>query len=69
MPIKLEELESCCKNLARVIKGALPPMVGMTLILYDYGSGGNMTYLSTAKRKSMISMLRELATKLEQSKN
>jgi len=62
-----EELENTCREIANVIRDALPAEVGFSLVLFNFGDVGNMVYVSTGKRADTIKMLRELAGNLERS--
>lgn len=61
----LEKAEIEAKNLARELKSKLPIGWGFTIVLYNYGGDGFMTYLSTGKREDCIKMLEELLTKIK----
>lgn len=52
-------------DLASSLKQAMPENTGFVLVLFDYGHGGNMSYMSTGERSDCINMLRELLTYLE----
>ena len=69
MTIPLEDLEQGGRELAETIQGALPPEVGFLLCLFDFGDGGNLTWLTNAEREDMIVTLKELIGKLEQPRN
>ena len=59
-------LEAVCADLGRRIKAQLPEGIGMTLLLFDFGEGGNMAYLSSANRGDMCRAMREFLGKLEE---
>lgn len=59
------KLEAFNTNLAREIKGRLPPGTGFALLTFDLGDGGAMTYASSGDRQDMIRAMRELIGKLE----
>jgi hypothetical protein len=64
----LEVAEQRAKVIGKAIKGFLPEGYGFTLILYSYGEGGVMTYISSGQREDCIKMLREAADKIEEEK-
>ena len=64
--IDLRMLESTARVVGVRIEQALPPGVGFTLLLFTFGEGGWLTYLSSAQRADMIRTLREALAKLEQ---
>jgi len=47
------------------IAKALPPGVGFTLILFTFGTGGWINYISNAQREDMIRALRGLLFEIE----
>jgi len=64
MPIELKVLEEEARKLARVIGGTLPEGIGFALLLFDFGEGGNLTYLSNAQRDDMLRALQEFMQKV-----
>lgn len=58
------ELEEACAALARPLAQALPEGVGFALLLFDFGSGGNMAYVSNANREDMLAAQQEMIAKL-----
>jgi hypothetical protein len=58
MPKPLHELESDARALAAAIAEAIPG-TGFALFLFDFGAGGNTTYISNAKREDMIENVKE----------
>lgn len=65
MSITREELENEVAYIAKALVAALPPGVGMALVLFDFGEAGSMAYASNGTRQDMIEMFRELLRKLE----
>lgn len=59
------ELEQASRGIAERIKVGLPSGVGFTLIVFDFGVGGNLAYISTAQRADMVNTLKEMIVKLE----
>ena len=53
------------REIGRVLKAAMPPGWGFTLLLFSYGGDGFLTYLSSAERPDMIAALEEMLTKLK----
>ena len=60
MRANLEQAEVKAREIARVLKKAMPNEWGFTLVLYSYGGDGFMTYLSSGDRQDCIKMLEEL---------
>lgn len=65
MTIELEHLEETARDIGRTIAEATPEGAGFVLVLFDFGPGGHMTYLSNARREDMIAMFSELINKLD----
>ena len=61
----LRDLEAAARTLGTRVGQALPPGVGFTLPVFNFGEGGWLTYLSSAQRADMIRTLREALAKLE----
>lgn len=56
-------LEKQCADIGREIGALLPAGVGFSLIVFDFGEGGNLAYVSNANRSDMIRSLEELLAK------
>jgi hypothetical protein len=69
MPRNLEHMEKTCSEIASVIGRAVEQQhgknqVGFALLLFDFGAGGHLTYVSNAEREDMIKALHECAASL-----
>mgnify|MGYP001589287051 CR=1 FL=1 len=69
MPISLSDLEHTCRMIGEAIGSVLAEQhgksqVGFALLLFDFGDGGHLTYLSNANRLDMIKALYECAAML-----
>ena len=69
MPIALSDLEKTCRMIGQAIGSAIEEQhgknqVGFALLMFDFGGGGNLTYLSNANRLDMIKALYECAAML-----
>jgi len=60
-------LEKRCGELGRSLARHLPQGVGFTLLLFDFGEGGSLAYMSNAERRNMIAAMRELVRMVEVS--
>lgn len=63
--IKDEEIQSTMKALGNMIGSQMPPGYGFNLLIFSYGEGGNMFYISSAQRQDMINAMREFIDKFE----
>jgi hypothetical protein len=52
------------RQIARIIKDELPPDAGFTLLVYNFGPNGYMTYSSNANREDMVAAMIELLGRL-----
>jgi len=52
-------MEEQARVLAKVLNDSLPPTIGFTLFLYEYGDKGWLTYISSGKREDMINAVEE----------
>lgn len=57
------EMKTTLNNLGGVIGGALPEGWGFTLLLFRYGEGGDLFYISSAQRADVLQMMREFLEK------
>lgn len=55
-------------RIAKHIQASLPPNWGFALFLFEYGEGGNCTYISSADRDNVIDAMREWITFQERIK-
>jgi hypothetical protein len=61
----LLELEKEARRLGRKLKKEMPPGCGFGLVLFTFGDGDELTYLSSANRSDMINVYKELIQHLE----
>jgi len=54
-----KELHELLLALANALKKVLPPQIGFTLFLFEYGNNGYTSYLSTAEREDMITLIKK----------
>lgn len=54
-----DNVTETANKLARVIKGSMPEGWGFALLLFTYGEGGQMVWLSSADREDMLKVLQE----------
>jgi hypothetical protein len=65
MPEDLKKLEEVCRDIGKTIGTAIdnnfgPFKVGFALMVFDFGEGGHMTYVSNGQRQEMVRALQEL---------
>ena len=63
--VRDEGAEKALKGIGESIGKNLPKNMGFTLFIYDYGDGGNMFYMSSAKREDMLKAMKEFISKQE----
>lgn len=56
-------LQQTTVTTVREVASRVPKGMGFAVILFDFGSGGNISYASNADRTAMRSALRELLDK------
>lgn len=61
----LMQMEEAARDLGRRLKRDMPPGVGYALLLFHFGEGGSMTYVSSAQRADMILALEEMLVRLK----
>lgn len=52
-------MEAEARKLAKILGDSLPPNIGFTLFLYEYGDEGWLTYVSSGRREDMIKTINE----------
>lgn len=55
--IPAEQLPEKMKDALRAVQGALPPGMGVTLFVFDFGTNGGVSYISNAQRGDMVRMI------------
>lgn len=63
--VRNAEAEAKLKEIGRMLKEQMPVGFGFTLLIFNYGEGGGMFYLSSAERQDMINAMREFIHKHE----
>jgi hypothetical protein len=65
--VRNAEVEAKLKGIGQRMKQSMEeiPGYGFTLLIFSYGAGGDMFYISSAERATMIEALKELIKKLE----
>jgi hypothetical protein len=63
--VRNPEAEKSLREIGGLIKGQLPPNMGFTLFLFDYGEKGSTFYMSSANRADMLKLLWEFIGKQE----
>ena len=58
------KIKQLLKDIGVTILNALPEEWGFTIMIFSYGEGGSLFYLSSAHREDMIKALDEFKAKL-----
>jgi predicted hydrocarbon binding protein len=58
-----DEIKDTLRDMGRTIGKALPKGWGFTLLIYTFGEGGTMTYISNAQREDMLKAMQEFLQK------
>lgn len=61
--VRNEIIEQLLKELGTTLATRMPEGWGFTLMLYSYGPGGDLFYISSARRDDMIRVMREFMAK------
>lgn len=59
------KLEKANRDIADMLRQAVPSGVGFALLVFTLGPGGFMTWASNARRDDMVKALRELIERFE----
>ena len=57
--IKDPVIEELMKRIADTIADRMPPGWGFNLMLFEYGDGGSLFYISRAQRQDIIKVMQE----------
>ena len=60
-----EELDEQGRRLAKTISRGIPDDVGFGLLLFNYGEGGTMSWITNANPGDMVKALQELLERFE----
>ena len=52
--MKRIKFEEHCADIGRAIGDVMPKGVGFAFMMFDFGEGGNMAWLSNGRREDMI---------------
>ncbi len=63
--VKNAGVEAKLKEIGHIIGDQMPEGFGFTLLMFDYGEGGGMFYMSSAKREDMIKAMKEFINRQE----
>lgn len=56
-------LEEMCVKIGNQLDGEMPEGIGFTLLMFNFGEGGHLAYLSNAQRADMLDTMREFLSK------
>jgi hypothetical protein len=65
--VRNAEVEVLLRDIGKIIGNRLPEGWGFTLLLFSFGEGGDLFYISNAQRDDMIRCMREFIAKQEGS--
>lgn len=60
-----DELNAKCRELGELVGAQLTSGVGFALLIFDFGTGGNLAWISNADRAEMLNTLKEFIVKVE----
>lgn len=65
LPKVLHERERLMRKAIKRLERMFPEGTGLTLLAYDHGSKGHMSYISTSQREDMIVAMEEQIERLK----
>ena len=57
--VRNKKVEEILRKTGEELKKGTPTGMGFMLMMFDYGKGGNMFYVSSAERKDVINAMNE----------
>lgn len=65
--VRNEDIEAKLKSIGKVLKDSMPPGWGFNLLIFSFGEGGSMFYLSNSQREDMIRAMQEFIAKFREN--
>lgn len=65
MPVTEDELNELARSIGNRIGSSLPKGVGFSLIVFTFGEGGWLSYISNGQREDVLKMLDEYRERLK----
>lgn len=63
--VRDEKAEATLKEIGKLIGGKMPPGYGFSLLIFKFGKGGGMFYISDAQRADMLKAMKEFIANAE----
>lgn len=63
--VKHPEVEKALKDIGHTLAEQMPEGYGFSLLIFSYGEGGSMFYMSNAQRPDMIKAMKEFINREE----
>lgn len=64
--VRDEQAETVLNDIGQRLKAMMPEGYGFNLLLFTFGEGGNMFYISNAQREDMIRAMQEFIAKFRE---
>ena len=64
-PKMTDEVRASGERLAEIIDAALPPGHGFALLIFEWGSDGNLSWISNADRDDMLATMKDFIARHE----
>lgn len=64
--VENEIIHKLLKDIGAILNRAMPPNYGFMLMLFSYGEGGDLFYMSSAQREDIRKVMLEFMKKMEQ---
>ena len=61
------ELEKRLRHAIEMVQAIMPAHTGVTVMVFDFGAGGGLAYISNADRRNMVQALEEMAERLRRA--
>ena len=63
--VRDEKAEKALKEIGELLGKAMPEGYGFNFLMFNFGEGGNMFYISNAQRADMLKAMKEFIAKQE----
>jgi hypothetical protein len=63
--VRNEQVENALKDIGQLVARSVPNGFGFAILMFNFGEGGGMFYVSNAQRKDMIKAMKEFVEREE----
>lgn len=65
--VRNEKAEQMLREIGQMLRESCPPGFGFSLLVFSFGEGGSMFYVSNSRREDMIRSMEEFIAKFREN--